>query len=216
MTEQSPRRMSKGERTRSRILDSASELFSRSGFYAVSLRDIAANAGLTHAGLLHHFPGKEDLLIRVLSQRDKVDAQLLFTPAADAEPQELLEKIVGIVARNMQTPGLVGLYAKISSEAGDPDHPAHTYFVERYRRLRERFTQMLSALFAGSTPPLTHDPATAALELVALMDGLQTQWLLEPEAVDMHASVVAYLTRLGLDMNGNRDHDRPEGSHDPD
>lgn len=201
MTEQSPPRMSKGDRTRSRILDSASELFSRTGFYAVSLRDIAAHAGLTHAGLLHHFPGKEDLLIRVLGRRDKADARLLFEPPADAGPEELLDNLVGIIARNMQTPGLVGLYAKISTEAADPGHPAHEYFVDRYRKLRVWVARILSALFAASTPPLAHDPAAVAQELLALMDGLQTQWLLEPEAVDMHGSVVAYLTRLGLDLS---------------
>ncbi|MFI7420570.1 TetR/AcrR family transcriptional regulator [Nonomuraea sp. NPDC049684] len=58
MTEPTRRRGRKGERTRARILDSATELFSRSGFHAVSLRDIAAHAGLTHAGLLHHFPAR--------------------------------------------------------------------------------------------------------------------------------------------------------------
>lgn len=213
MTEQPPRRLSKGERTRSRILDSASELFSRSGFYAVSLRDIAAHAGLTHAGLLHHFPGKEDLLIKVLGRRDRADSRLLFPPAADAGPEELLENLIGIVARNMRTPGLVGLYAKISSEAADPGHPAHEYFVGRYRLLRERVAQILSELFSRSTPPLAHDPAAVAQELLALMDGLQTQWLLEPEAIDMHASVIAYLTRLGLDLSAARD--QPEGLHDP-
>ncbi|HEX2315673.1 MAG TPA: TetR family transcriptional regulator, partial [Thermomonospora sp.] len=41
MTAPSPRRPTKGERTRARILDSAAELFARSGFAAVSLRDIA-------------------------------------------------------------------------------------------------------------------------------------------------------------------------------
>ena len=198
MTEQNPRRLTKGERTRASILDSAAELFSKSGFHAVSLRDIAAHAGLTHAGLLHHFPGKETLLIKVLGRRDKLDAELLFAPGAADRPEELLGIVVGIVRRNMATPGLVGLYAKISGEAADPEHPAHDYFVQRYRLLRERMTQAFTALFAKADPPLTHDPALVAGQFLGLMDGLQTQWLLEPDAVDMHASVVAFLHQLGL------------------
>ena len=35
MTEQTPRKLTKGERTRASILDSATELFSKSGFHAV-------------------------------------------------------------------------------------------------------------------------------------------------------------------------------------
>ncbi|GAA2628370.1 TetR/AcrR family transcriptional regulator [Actinomadura fulvescens] len=204
MTEQSPaspRRVSKGERTRARILDSATELFSRSGFYAVSLRDIAAHAGLTHAGLLHHFPGKEDLLIKVLGRRDRDDARLLFGPEAAASPEGVLRTTVGFVSRNMRTPGLVGLYVKISGEAVDPEHPAHAYFVDRYRVLREQLSGALTTLFAQADPPLEHDPDLVARQLLALMDGLQTQWLLEPDAVDMYAAVVTFLRQLGLDLD---------------
>ncbi|MFI0352657.1 TetR/AcrR family transcriptional regulator [Actinomadura sp. 9N407] len=225
MTDQAPRRPSrpsspsKGERTRARILDSAAELFSASGFQAVSLRDIAAHAGLTHAGLLHHFPGKESLLIKVLGRRDRIDAKLLFAPGADSRPEELIADIAGIVARNMRTPGLVALYVKISGEAADPEHPAHDYFVQRYRLLRERLVWAFTELFARSDPPLREDPVIAAQQFLGLMDGLQTQWLLEPDAIDMHASVVAFLRRLGVtvgesprhtDRHGLPDHGLPE------
>ncbi|GAA2209620.1 TetR/AcrR family transcriptional regulator [Nonomuraea monospora] len=199
MSEPTPRRGSKGERTRARILDSATELFSRSGFHAVSLRDIAAHAGLTHAGLLHHFPGKESLLIDVLSRRDEVDGELMHGRDVDLSPEELLDRIVDQVARNMGTPGLVGLYVKISGEAADPGHPAHDYFVKRYRRLRRQAAWLLGILFARSTPPLPHDPGAVAAQLIALIDGLQTQWLLDPDQVDMRAAVITFLRQLGLD-----------------
>ncbi|MGW0552334.1 TetR/AcrR family transcriptional regulator [Streptomyces altiplanensis] len=206
--ENAPRRPSKGERTRARILDSATELFSRSGFNAVSLRDIAAHAGLTHAGLLHHFPGKEALLTEVLGRRDRTDAQSVFpgivhpgTP--EPGPGERLRRLVGLVARNAGTPGIVALYAKLSAEATDPGHPAHHYFKERYRVLREEMTVLVEALQAEAGPAAVRsDPATVARQLLALMDGLQTQWLLEPEAVVMEELVRDFLRRLGLDPEG--------------
>jgi Bacterial regulatory proteins, tetR family len=34
---------------------------------------IAADAGLTTAGLLHHFPSKDHLLVAVLAERDRLD-----------------------------------------------------------------------------------------------------------------------------------------------
>lgn len=195
-----PQRLTKGERTRERILESATELFSRSGFHAVSLRDIATHAGLTHAGLLHHFPGKESLLIEVLSRRDREDARMLFGVDPDIGSRGLLALLVGLVARNMHTPGLVGLYVKISGEATDPAHPAHDYFIRRYRVLRERLAIILASLFDSADQPLDHDPAAVAQQLIALMDGLQNQWLLEPDAVDMHDSVRRFLAQLGLDL----------------
>ncbi|WP_049577488.1 TetR/AcrR family transcriptional regulator [Nonomuraea sp. SBT364] len=200
MTEPTRRRGTKGERTRSRILDSAMELFSRSGFHAVSLRDIAAHAGLTHAGLLHHFPGKDALLIEVLKRREVLTAEIVSAYDSSAEPAEVIRRHVDQLARNMRTPGLVGLFVKVSAEATAPGHPAHTYFVERYRRLRKGTARVLGELFAQATPPLKHDPDAVAGQLIAVVDGLQTQWLLDPDRVDMHASVLAFLTELGLDI----------------
>ncbi|MFJ7627772.1 TetR/AcrR family transcriptional regulator [Streptomyces sp. NPDC097595] len=202
---EAPRRLSKGERTRARILDSATELFARSGFLAVSLRDIAAHAGLTHAGVLHHFPGKDALLLDVLSLRDELDARRLFPGVLapgepEPEPAERLRLLLGVVDRNARTPGLVALYAKLSAEASDPDHPAHLYFVRRYQVLRREVTGLLAELFAASG--VREDPAAVAQQLLALMDGLQTQWLLEPEAVDMAEQVHAFLRRYGLAAEG--------------
>ncbi|WP_018491193.1 MULTISPECIES: TetR/AcrR family transcriptional regulator [unclassified Streptomyces] len=196
-------RPSKGERTRARILDAAAELFSRSGFNAVSLRDIAAHAGLTHAGLLHHFPGKDRLLLEVLERRDLLDARELFPgllrPGSPApEPARRLRLLLELVARNSRTPGLVALYAKVSAEATDPDHPAHAYFARRYRYLRTELTGIVAGLQRAAGAGDAVDPGAAAGQLLALMDGLQTQWLLEPEAVPMEALVRDFLDRLGL------------------
>ncbi|TDT39682.1 TetR family transcriptional regulator [Streptomyces sp. BK208] len=202
---QEPR--TKGERTRARILDAATELFARSGYHPVSLREIAAHAGMTHAGLLHHFPGKEQLLLEVLWCRDRQDAGHLFPglldgdaagPADAASPQERLRRLVGFVDRNSRTRGLVALYAKLSAEASDPDHPARDYFVRRYRLLREQIADLLAELFAQSPPQQPADPRTVAQQLLAMMDGMQIQWLLEPDAAPMEQRVWDFLGGFGL------------------
>ncbi|MDR3426049.1 helix-turn-helix domain-containing protein [Silvimonas sp.] len=58
-------RLSKGQRTASRILDAAEELFASAGYGATSLRDIADQVGIQQPGLYKHFSGKEDLYRRV-------------------------------------------------------------------------------------------------------------------------------------------------------
>ncbi|MET9433247.1 TetR/AcrR family transcriptional regulator [Streptomyces sp. NPDC006551] len=224
---QAPR--TKGERTRARILDSATELFSRSGYNSVSLREIAAHAGLTHAGVLHHFPGKEQLLLEVLSRRDRADAAWLFpglldggtADSATPEPSasERLRRLVGVVGRNSRTPGLVALYAKLSVEASEPGHPAHSYFVRRYRLLRAEIGALLGELFSAAATPATTSPDSVAQQLLALMDGLQTQWLLEPAEVSMEDRVREFLARYGLDAGAVDDMDRDpdaDAERDPD
>ncbi|MFE3459650.1 TetR/AcrR family transcriptional regulator [Nocardiopsis aegyptia] len=182
-----------GERTRRRIIDAATELFSRCGLWGVSLGDIAERAGLTHAGVLHHFPSREAVLLHVLSRRDEWDAPLLTAPGLDH--RELVDNIVRMVERDTATPDPVSLHVTLAAEATDPAHPAHEYFVGRYRNLRDHLVPALADLLGESGGPT---PEIAAQQIVALTDGLRVQWLLDPGAVDMRAAVVAFLRTLGI------------------
>jgi AcrR family transcriptional regulator len=54
--------------TRQRILDAALDLFTEQGYDGTSLREIAAQLGVTKAALYYHFESKEDIL-RALHMR---------------------------------------------------------------------------------------------------------------------------------------------------
>jgi len=47
------------------VVDSAAKLFSENGFAATSVREVAAGAQITKAGLYYHIREKEDLLYRI-------------------------------------------------------------------------------------------------------------------------------------------------------
>ena len=53
---------------RERILEVAEELFTKHGFQAVSIRDIAKNCQVTSAALYYHFPSKEVLFEAVMER----------------------------------------------------------------------------------------------------------------------------------------------------
>lgn len=199
----------KGERTRRRIMDSALELFGERGYTSVSLRDVAARAAITHAGMLHYFSGKEDLLITVMIDRDQqeiaaLQAHVERLSRRDGRPWTVddvaLPWLLWQISRNQQRPDLAPLYVKLSAEATEPSHPAHVYFRKRYARLRRTLTGSMARAFATADPPVTgRDPGEAAARLIALADGVQLQWVLDPESVDMVASLLDYLRLLGLD-----------------
>ena len=63
----------KGRATQQEIIRTAILVFADVGFHGASLRDIAARVGISHPGLLHHFPNKAALLEAVLEYRDAVD-----------------------------------------------------------------------------------------------------------------------------------------------
>jgi AcrR family transcriptional regulator len=53
--------------SRRHVLDCAARLFSREGYAAVSLRDIAAESGLKAGSLYYHFASKEAIVVEILN-----------------------------------------------------------------------------------------------------------------------------------------------------
>lgn len=182
---------SKGIAKREEILEAALEIVARVGYSRTTVRELAEAVGLSQAGLLHYFGSKEQLFAAILARRDDVDHETFTTPAA---PPELPAALVRLIRHNAEVPGLIELYARFSAEAIRPDHPAHDYFRDRYRTVREALTRTVAELRESGRLPRDIDPDRFAVITSALLDGLQTQWLYDP-GVDM-ADHVAYLWEL--------------------
>jgi AcrR family transcriptional regulator len=65
-TASSPRQAAAADSGRERILDAAARLFREHGYAAVSLRAIAAEAGMQGGSVYYHFSGKEEIVAAVL------------------------------------------------------------------------------------------------------------------------------------------------------
>ena len=74
------RRESKSARTRRRILDASAAAFRRDGYASVTLKEIAALAGLQAGSLYYHFDSKEEIVEEVLTVG--VDGVFFATRAA--------------------------------------------------------------------------------------------------------------------------------------
>ncbi|MGF4041759.1 TetR/AcrR family transcriptional regulator [Paenarthrobacter nitroguajacolicus] len=162
---------------RREILDAAVSVFSREGYRGGSLRDIARSLGLSPGAVIHHFGSKEQLLVAVLDARDD--------SVADSFPNAvrrglLIDELRKIVAANENQRGLTTLYATLAAEAVNPEHPAHNYFVERYQRILQLLEEGISEEQEQGILPAVRPAASLARALLAAMDGLQLQWLLEP------------------------------------
>ncbi|MFP3813326.1 TetR family transcriptional regulator C-terminal domain-containing protein, partial [Bacillus sp. SIMBA_005] len=88
-----------------------------------------------------------------------------------------------IVAEDSIHPDLVELHTTIASEATSREHPAHDHYARRYENVRTFATRVFEALAEQGRlrSPLT--PAQLGASFVALMDGLQLQWLYDRSAV---------------------------------
>ncbi|WP_027346626.1 TetR/AcrR family transcriptional regulator [Hamadaea tsunoensis] len=165
-----PRKRAHPAERRAEILAAALDLFAERGYRGTSLAAVADRIGLTQQGVLHYFPSKDALLTEVLRRRDEIDEQTF----AGAAREDALATMERLVAYNATRPGLVQSFTVLSADSVTEDHPAKEFFVERYRRMREMATVPAAGLTAEQTAAL----------LIAVMDGLQLQWLLDP-SVDM-------------------------------
>jgi AcrR family transcriptional regulator len=188
--------LAKGEDRRQRILAAAQRLMTRNGSRGTSLGQIAREAGVSPAGLLHHFESKEQRLHAVLDARDADDLE-----AADfsLNPVEALQTVV---ERFRRSPELIGTFAVLLTENLNQDAPLHQRFLDRYR---DSVNIIASAIRRGQSSGdyrTDIDPAIKAAEIVAFLAGMETSWLLDPSVPlievfhEYTTSLAAQLTRM--------------------
>ncbi|WP_127794928.1 TetR/AcrR family transcriptional regulator [Agromyces sp. LHK192] len=177
---------------REAVLKAAMKVFGAHGYHKGALVEIAEEAGMTHAGVLHHFGSKEGLLVAMLQYRDGEEAA--GVPArAQTEGPAFLQHLVDTVEENTTRRGIVQAYTVLSGESVADGHPAHDYFHERTHVLRAKIAGVFGEVTGSTDGQALTD---AASTLIAVMDGLQLQWLLEPEAVEMPRLVGTVIDEL--------------------
>ncbi len=184
---------SKTPEVRARIIDAASEMFAASGYRGTTMKDIAGMCGLTAKGVSHHFASKDELLMEVLAARD-LEGRKVADEASDASAS--FEILFESLAATRHEPRLVELYAVLSAEAISPDHPAHEYHQQRYGQVRDEFEYLIEKVVRGregDTAPSARDLASL---LIAVIDGLQLQWLYDADAIDLERLVRTFVARI--------------------
>jgi AcrR family transcriptional regulator len=175
---------------RRQIIEVATRLIADRGYWGVSMQDVADGCGLTVPGLLRHVGTKVGLLIAVLEHRDVEDALSLRAHLGTGENElpedwavnrpagvDLRQLCAATMHRNAGQPEIVRLFTVLAAESLEPTHPAHSYFARRQ--------VVATAAYAALAESITDRPEVLAREIMAMMDGLQIQWLRDPQAADL-------------------------------
>jgi AcrR family transcriptional regulator len=185
--------LAKGEDRRQRILAVAERLLARNGWRNTSLAQIAKEAGVTPAGLLHHFESKEQLLNAVLDARDADD------DAHADRSGDLITELSRVPERFDRAPELVGTFTVLLVENIAPDAPLHDRLHKRYRDAVDIITDIIKRGQSDGQFRPDFDAASKAVEVLAFINGMETLWLLDP-SIPLTEVFKGYAESLGREL----------------
>lgn len=182
------------DETRARVLEHAHAAFSEHGYRGATIDQIARASGITRQGVLHHFASKQALLVALLDERDR---RLGNMPEPGEETAaSMLDTARSTVSAILAQRQLVALAHALSAEAAGDEHPAHEWLTNRYNRLRAALSDAFTQSFErGELAPRADPDALAAL-LLGATEGLEAQWLAQPDAVDVEAGITLLHTMI--------------------
>ena len=163
------------------LADAAARVIAQSGLGGATLRDVAAEAGLTTGALTHYFADKRELLLFTL--QGSLDRRRSTHPWASTDDalNDLGVFLDGVlpIGDASRLHWMVTI-AFASQAAGDPDLAAVQR--EAYRHFRRSVRELVSRAIEQGHLPTGLDPLTEAEALIALTDGIAVQALFDPES----------------------------------
>ncbi|MDQ1129989.1 helix-turn-helix domain-containing protein [Microbacterium sp. SORGH_AS_0888] len=175
-------RFARGDARRGQIIRAALREFGRKGYDATRIADIAAAAGVTDAGVLHHFSSKRELFLAVAEHREAVQYGAVAIPPATF--REFLDATLEMVRRSVEDPDLVRFRVMLSAAyraEGSPVSGRDTFLLSA--ALDWLRPTIARAIDAGELASWV-DPEQLTLEVIALNDGIRNQWAALPDRVD--------------------------------
>ncbi|SEJ67036.1 TetR/AcrR family transcriptional regulator [Demequina mangrovi] len=176
------------------ILTAALEEIRAHGYREGSLDRIAAAAGTSKDALRARYPDERVLLLETLQLRDDRCVDALSEGPDDG--RALLQTFIDAARYGTETPGAVELFATLTTAAAAPSHPGHEYLRARYSWLRGLLVDALRELEEEGELRRSADPQEVATQALALLDGLQVQWLLDHDQVDVEGLLRGFLDRF--------------------
>jgi AcrR family transcriptional regulator len=150
--------LSRADTRRLRLLSTAAEIFSKRGFRATSMKEIAAAVGMSKPTIYHYFRSKEELLVRLYSDvlDESLDAARETVAAAPTPLDAIRDLIASRVAYTCRNQALLKVCFEEEHEL--PAELAEEV-LERRRAFEDFFGDALAAHLAAHPDVLLRMPA---------------------------------------------------------
>ncbi|BCY17391.1 MAG: TetR/AcrR family transcriptional regulator [Chloroflexi bacterium] len=156
-----------------KIIEAAQRLIAEQGVEKTSMRDIAAEAGITTGAIYYHYKSKEELLYDVMDYASAVTSEIMKLRARpEAKPDEVLDEIARRVTHQMLNHRVWNLRFYLGLQAAQGDETLRARFAGNYAAQTKRTAELFNFVF--DTPSQPEDMHLAAL-MVAALDGINFQ-----------------------------------------
>lgn len=180
-----------------RILEAAIAVFGANGYRGGSLNEIAKRSGYTRAGLLHHFPSKEAILLALLDLRDE-RLHLMQERPDDGGWLASVDALPELVAQILQDRVLIQLAHALTAEASHPDHPAREWAARRHQALRTMVAAGIRQSIDRDELDPDIDPDALAAVFLGVVEGVEAQWLVNPDVDPVRCAEILVTMIHGL------------------
>lgn len=181
---------------RDKILDVTVEMIAEVGYHGLSMRDVARRVGISHPGVIYHFPNKEALLMAVID-RYETKANFDVEGMGKLSPFDVFRSFLDLIDELRESPTIVEMECMLSVEASTEVHPAHDHFSARFEGLQKVLTTAFEQLDEEGLLTTDVEPRDLAFSMLAQWYGLQIQWLYNPTIINvarvLTQSLVGYI-----------------------
>jgi TetR/AcrR family transcriptional repressor of lmrAB and yxaGH operons len=158
--------LSKGERSKKKLVDATASLLRRQGFHATGLAQIVAESGAPRGSLYFYFPGgKDDLAVAALSaSSDAWRDQILRSVTAAPDLGAALDALIETLANELEASGWVNGCPVATVALESPSEPVSRMIAEHFDQWLAIATQLMTAF--GIAGELAGELAVVALSAI--------------------------------------------------
>jgi AcrR family transcriptional regulator len=172
------------------IRRAARRVFSRRGVRGAGLVHVARLAGMARASIYHYYPDKASL-VRDLVRELLREEEILFATAlrdAKGNPLQRIERLAGELTE------LFADWAALGKMLVELWSTAAAMFKPFFRRIRRDLAELIVEGQSSGEIERELDPDAAAAAVIALIDGMLLQRMLEGAAFQEEAAIRHVLT----------------------
>lgn len=183
---------------KSRIIQAAKRVISRSGIAGATMRGIAEEAGLSTGAIYHYYSSKEDILYEVMDESLSETLRIAEkSKGVKRSSEELIEEIFENIVKRFEKTDENRIQLYLAQEAIQGNSELKEKFKDKYQEWVCRTDELMQHMYGKV--PTKYNKALSSL-LIGAIDGIVVQLLLgaNPAELDDILKVYHHILKDGI------------------